>query len=71
MNTAFCEYWTSIKIKFSMSCVSKEYETKTKTKMVHQQWLKLKTLFKLGYNLETVNLKIVKLWKLPPPPLHK
>ena len=37
---AFCEYWTSIKIKISMTCVSKEY--KIKTKMVHEQWLQLK-----------------------------
>ena len=29
-NFASCEYWTSIKIKISMTCVSKEYESKTK-----------------------------------------
>ena len=27
---AFCEYWTSIKIKINMTCVFKEYEIKTK-----------------------------------------
>ena len=30
LKTPFCEYWTSIKIKISMTCVSKEYEIKTK-----------------------------------------
>ena len=35
--------WTSIKIKISMNCVSKEYEIKTK--MVHEQWLQLKMQF--------------------------
>ena len=29
LKTAFCEYWTSIKIKISMICVLKEYEIKT------------------------------------------
>ena len=43
MNTAFCEYWISIKIKISKNCVSKEYEIKTK--IVHEQWLQLKMLF--------------------------
>ena len=33
-----------------MTCVSKEYEVKTK--MVHEQWLQLKMLFLLGYNLK-------------------
>ena len=30
LKTAFCENWTSIKIKTNMTCVSKEYEIKTK-----------------------------------------
>ena len=30
LKTAFCEYSKSIKIKISMTCVSKEYEIKTK-----------------------------------------
>ena len=49
---AFCEYWILIKIKISMTCVSKEYEIKTK--MVHEQWIQLKMLFLLGYNLKIV-----------------
>ena len=52
LKTAFCEYWTSSKIKISMTCVSKEYEIKTK--MVHEQWPQLKMKFLLGYNLEIV-----------------
>ena len=43
LKTAFCEYWTSIKIKISMICVSREYEVKAK--MVHEQWLQLKMKF--------------------------
>ena len=49
---AFCEYWTSIKMKINMACVSKEYEVKTK--MEQEQWLQLKMLFLLGYNLKIV-----------------
>ena len=30
LKTAFCEYWTSIKNKFNMTCVLREYEIKTK-----------------------------------------
>ena len=30
LKKAFCEYWTSVKIKINMTCVSKEYEIKTK-----------------------------------------
>ena len=50
LKTAFCEYWTSIKIKISMICVSKDYEIKTK--MVQEQWLQLKMtfLFFIGLN---------------------
>ena len=42
----------SYKTKIIMTYVSKEY--KIKTKMVHEQWLKLKMLFLLGYNLKIV-----------------
>ena len=35
-----------------MTYVSKEYEIKTK--MTQEQWLQLKVLFLLGYNLEIV-----------------
>ena len=28
--TTFSEYWTSVKIKINMTCVSKEYEIKAK-----------------------------------------
>ena len=46
LKTAFCEYWTSNKIKISMTCISKEHEIKTK--MVQEQWLQLKmTVFLL------------------------
>ena len=48
LKIALCEYWTSIKIKISMTCVSKEYETQTK--MVHEQWIQLNMKFLLGYN---------------------
>ena len=44
LKTAFCEYWTSINIKISMTCVLKEYEIKTKM-------VQLKITFLLGYNL--------------------
>ena len=50
LKTAFCEYWTSIKIKISMICVSKEYEIKTK--MVQEQWLQLKMTFLFFYWVE-------------------
>ena len=43
LKTTFCEYWTSIKIKIIMICVSEEYEIKTK--MVQEQWLQLKMTF--------------------------
>ena len=35
-----------------MTCVSKEYEIKTK--MEQEQWLQLKMLFLLGYNFKNV-----------------
>ena len=50
LKTAFCEYWTSDKIKISVTCVSKEYEVKAK--MVQEQWLQLKMTLLLGYNLK-------------------
>ena len=40
---AFCEYWTSIKIKISMTCAYKEYEIETK--MVQERWIQLKWSF--------------------------
>ena len=43
LKTALCEYWTSIKIKITMNCLSEKYEIKVK--MVHEQWLQLKILF--------------------------
>ena len=52
LKTAFCEYWTSIKMKVNMTCVSKEYEIKTKQEQ--GQWLQLKMLFLLDYNLKIV-----------------
>ena len=52
LRTAFYEYWTSIKIKINITCVSKEYEIKTK--MEQEQWLQLKMLFLLGHNLKIV-----------------
>ena len=39
-------------MKINMTCVSKEYEIKTK--MEQEQWLQLKKLFLLGYNLKIV-----------------
>ena len=47
LRTTFHECWTSIKIKINMTCVSKEYEIKTK--MEQEQWLQLKILF-IAYN---------------------
>ena len=35
-----------------LTCVSKEYETKTN--MEQEQWLQLEMLFLLGYNLKIV-----------------
>ena len=53
LTTAFCESWTSNKITIGMTCVSKEYEIKTK--MVQEKWLQLKMLFLLGYTLKSFN----------------
>ena len=61
LKTAFCEYWTSIKIKISMICVSKEY--KIKTKMVQEQWLQLKMTFLFFYWVElTFGGEGIKIW---------
>ena len=54
LKTSFRECWTSIKIKIKKTCVSKEY--KIKIKIEKEQWLQLKILFLLGYNLKTVVL---------------
>ena len=35
-----------------MTCVSKEYQIKTK--MVQEQWLELKLMFLFGYNLKII-----------------
>ena len=48
LKTAFCAYWTSIQIKISMTCVSREHEIKTK--MVQKQWRQL------GLQLENLYL---------------
>ena len=48
LKATICKYWTSIKIKISMTCVCKEYEVKIK--MAQEQWLQLKINFLLGYN---------------------
>ena len=40
LKTRFRKYWTSIKIKISMTCMYKDY--KFKIKMVQEQWLQLK-----------------------------
>ena len=50
LKTAFCEYWTLIKIKISMICVSKEHEVKAK--MVQEQWLQQKRTFLFFYWVE-------------------
>ena len=52
--TTFITHWfkTLIKIKFSMTYVYKEYEGKIK--MVQDQWLQLKMMFLLGYNMKIV-----------------
>ena len=39
-------------MKINITCVSKEYELKQK--MEQEQWLQLKMLFLLGYNLKIV-----------------
>ena len=39
-------------MKINTACVSKEYEIKTK--MAQEQWLLLKIVFLLGYNLKIV-----------------
>ena len=53
VKTAFCEYWTLIKIKITMIYVYEEYEIKTK--MVQEHWLQLRMKFLLGYNMKFVS----------------
>ena len=45
-------YWTSVKIKISMTCVYEDY--KVKIKMVQKQLLQLKLKFLLDYNMKIV-----------------
>ena len=52
LRTTLSKYWTSIKIKISMTWVYKEY--KIKIQMVQEQWLQLKMKFWLGYNMKIV-----------------
>ena len=52
LKTRFCKYWTSIKIKTSMTCMYKDY--KLKIKMVQEQWLKLKMKSLWGSNMKMV-----------------
>ena len=52
LKTRFCEYWTSIKIKISMTCMYKDY--KFKIKMVQEQWLQLKMKSLWGSNMKIV-----------------
>ena len=52
LKTAFCEYWTKIKIKISITSVYKDYEIKTK--LVQEEWLQLKMKFLLGYNMKII-----------------
>ena len=44
IETTLCKYWTSIRIKISMTCVFKEYEVEIK--MIQEQWLQLFYSFK-------------------------
>ena len=50
LKRSFCEYWTLVKIKISMSCMYKECEIKIK--LVQKQRLQIKMAFLLGYNLK-------------------
>ena len=49
LQTTFYIYWTSIKVKISMTCKYKVYEVKIK--IVQEQQLYLKMKFLLNYNL--------------------
>ena len=51
LKTAFCEYWISIKVKISMTCVRKECEIKTNG--TGAMTTAKKDFFK-GYNLKIV-----------------
>ena len=52
LKAAFCEYWTSTKIKIKMACVSRESEIKTT--LEQKQWLKLKMLFLLDTLIQLI-----------------
>ena len=52
LKTAFCEYWTSIKTKISMTCVYNEYEIKAK--MVKEHRLQIKMNLSLCYKMKIV-----------------
>ena len=59
--TAFCEYWKSIKINNSVTCVSKEHVIKTK--LVQEQCLQLKMTFLFFYCVElTFGGQGIKVW---------
>ena len=58
VKTTFCKYWTSIKIKITMTWVCKENEDKIK--MVEEEWLQLKIQVLL--DLLNYNMKIVIWW---------
>ena len=48
MSATFCKYWTSIKIKISMTCVHKENEVKNGAGAMNTA----KKKFSLGYNIK-------------------
>ena len=52
LKTTICKDWTLIKIKISMTCVCKEYEGKMK--IVLEQWLELKMMLFLAYDMKMV-----------------
>ena len=52
VKTTFCNYWTSIKIKITMTCVYKE--NVDKIQMVEEEWLQLKLQVLLDYNMKIV-----------------
>ena len=61
LKAAFFEYWTSIKIKISMLCISKDHEIKTK--MVQEQWLQIKMTFIFFYWVELIfSGEQIKVW---------
>ena len=55
------KYWTSIKIKVSMTYVNKDY--KVKIKMIQEQWLQLKMSILRSYNMKNCCLEDgINLW---------